>query len=66
MCLMGAIDDATSDLLPGAHFVPEECAAGYLRVLREIVRTLGIPGSIYMDKHGSLKRNDGHWTSTAA
>ena len=37
LCLMGAIDDATGELLPGAHFVEEECSAGYLRVLRDIV-----------------------------
>ena len=62
MCLMGAIDDATGELLPGAHFVAEECAAGYLHVLREIVKAKGIPCSVYMDKHGSLRRNDGQWT----
>ena len=62
LCLIGAVDDATSDLLPGAHFVEQECAAGYLRTLKAIVGELGIPWSIYMDQHGSLKRNDGHWT----
>lgn len=62
LCLMGAIDDATGELLPGAHFVEQECGAGYLLVLREICKELGIPLSIYMDRHGSLKRNDDHWT----
>jgi hypothetical protein len=62
LCLMGAIDDATSELLPGAHFVERECSAGYLRVLRAIVGELGIPLSIYMDQHGTLKRNDDYWT----
>ena len=62
LCLVGAMDDATSDLLPGAHFVEQECAAGYLRVLKAIVTEYGIPWSIYMDQHGSLKRNDDHWT----
>jgi transposase len=61
-CLVGAVDDATSELLPGAHFVEQECAAAYLRVLREVVASKGIPLSIYMDKHGSLRRNDDHWT----
>jgi hypothetical protein len=62
LCLMGAIDDATGELLPGAHFVEQECAAGYLRVLQVLAETKGLPGSVYMDQHGSLKRNDGHWT----
>jgi transposase len=62
LCLMGAIDDATGELLPGAHFVEQECSAGYLRVLRAIVEEKGIPWSAYGDRHGALKRNDDHWT----
>jgi transposase len=62
LCLMGAIDDATGELLPGAHFVEQECAAGYLRVLKAIAEDKGLPYSAYMDRHGSLKRNDDHWT----
>jgi transposase len=62
LCLMGAIDDATGELLPGAHFVEQECSAGYLRVLRDIVDVKGAPLSAYMDRHGTLKRNDKNWT----
>ena len=62
LCLMAAIDDATGDLMPGAHFVEQECAAGYLHVLEAVVTAHGVPWSIYMDQHGSLKRNDDHWT----
>lgn len=62
MCLMGAIDDATGELMPGAHFVEQESAAGYLRVLEAVVLEKGIPRKLYMDMHGSLKRNDEHWT----
>ena len=62
LCLMGAIDDATSALLPGAHFVGQEGAAGYLHVLKAIGEEKGLPWSAYMDRHGSLKRNDAHWT----
>jgi hypothetical protein len=62
MCLMGAVDDATSELLPGAHFVKAECSAGYLKVLHDIVVEKGIPLSAYGDQHSSLKRNDDHWT----
>lgn len=62
MCLMGAIDDATGKILRGAHFIDRECSAGYLRVLRDMVRYHGIPLEIYADKHSSLRRNDDNWT----
>lgn len=62
LCLMAAVDDATGELLPGGHFVDQECAAGYLRVLLAICREKGIPHSGYMDRHGALHRNDDHWT----
>jgi hypothetical protein len=35
---MGAIDDATGEFLPGAHFTEQEITVGYLRVLRDILR----------------------------
>ncbi len=62
LCLMGAIDDATGELLPGAHFLKEEGSAGYLQVLRDILVEKGAPLSAYMDQHSALKRNDRHWT----
>jgi hypothetical protein len=62
LCLMGALDDATGELLEGAHFVAHECSAGYLRVLLELVVAKGLPWSIYMDHHSSLVRNDDHWS----
>lgn len=63
LCLMGALDDASGELLAGAHFVRQECAAGYLRMLQAICQVKGIPWSIYMDRHASLHRNDDHWTA---
>lgn len=62
LCLMAAVDDATSEILPGAHFTERECTVGYLRVLRDILREKGIPQTVYGDRHGSLKRNDKHWS----
>lgn len=62
LCLMGAVDDATSELLPGAHFLEQESSAGYLHVLREIVTKKGVPLAAYGDQHSALKRNDDHWT----
>jgi transposase len=60
-CLMAAIDDATGAILV-ARFFPFEGTEGYLWLLRQIVTRYGIPVSIYQDRHGSLKRNDDHWT----
>lgn len=62
LCLMAALDDATGEVLEGAHFVAQECSAGYLRLLLEMARTKGLPWSIYMDHRGSLFRNDDHWS----
>jgi len=62
LCLMAALDDATGELLAGAHFVERECAAGYLAVLKAVAEQPGLPWSIYMDHHTSLARNDDHWT----
>lgn len=63
LCLMGALDDATGELLEGAHFVAHECAAGYLRLLAAIAYSKGLPWSVYMDHHPSLFRNDDHWSA---
>jgi transposase len=60
-CLMAAIDDATSELLD-AFFIASECSFGYLTLLEHIVQRYGIPCSIYQDRHGSLHRNDDHWS----
>jgi hypothetical protein len=62
LCLMGAIDDATGELLPGVHFTEQESTVGYLRVLRDILKEKGIPHTVYGDRHSSLRRNDKHWT----
>jgi hypothetical protein len=58
---MAAIDDATSKLCD-AFFIPAECSFGYLKLLEHIIKRYGIPCSIYQDRHGSLQRNDDHWT----
>jgi transposase len=60
-CLMAAIEDATGVILAARFFVFEG-TEGYLWLLRQIVTQYGIPLSIYQDRHGSLKRNDDHWT----
>ena len=60
-CLMAAIDDATGKLLV-ARFFPFEGSSGYLWLLRELVKRYGIPLVMYHDRHGSLHRNDSHWS----
>ena len=60
-CLMAAIDDATGKLL-SARFFPFEGSAGYLWLLKEMVKKYGIPMVIYQDRHGALHRNDNHWS----
>lgn len=62
LTLVGAIDDATSEFLPGAMFCEQECSAAYMHVLREVVREKGCPWSCYGDRHGIFRRNDDHWT----
>jgi hypothetical protein len=61
-CLVGAMDDATGALLPGAVFAPAEDTVSYLRLLRSLVGTCGIPVALYMDRHGIFRRTDTAWT----
>ena len=60
-CLMAAMDDSTGKLLV-ARFFPFEGSSGYLWLLRELVKRYGIPLVMYHDRHGSLHRNDSHWS----
>lgn len=48
--LVGAIDDATGDPV-AALFREQEDAAGYMELLRQVVRTRGIPEAVYRDRH---------------
>jgi transposase len=61
-CLVGALDDATGHLLPGAAFVSAEDTGSYLRLLRTLVGACGIPVALYMDRHGIFQRHDAAWT----
>jgi len=60
-CLMAAMDDARGKLL-AAQFFLFEGSAGYFWLLKHMVKTYGIPVSIYQDCHGTLHRNDDHWS----
>ncbi len=48
--LLGAIDDATSQVC-GATFRAEEDAAGYLVVARQVITERGVPVAAYSDRH---------------
>ena len=50
LCLIGAIDDATGEVVY-AHFQPSETTAGYIRMLRSITISHGIPLALYHDRH---------------
>ncbi|MDQ6677688.1 MAG: ISNCY family transposase [Acidobacteriota bacterium] len=62
LTLLGAVDDATNQVC-AAHFqAGHEDSAGYLRLFRSQVEGVGIPWAIYRDQHGTLQRNDKHWS----
>jgi len=50
LALLGVIDDATGKVV-GARFHETEDARGYLLLLREVCRKVGVPHAIYSDKH---------------
>lgn len=62
LTLVGAIDDATGELL-AAHFCAHESSAAYLRLLRDSVSAHGVPAAWYSDRHSCFSRNDKEpWT----
>jgi transposase len=50
LCLIGAIDDATSKVV-GAVFVQAESSWGYFRLFSEVFHAHGLSQSIYTDRH---------------
>ena len=48
--LHGAIDDATGTVL-SLRFEKEECSAGYIRVLEDMLDNWGVPAALYSDRH---------------
>ena len=54
---LGLQDDATGKIL-AAQFFPSESAAGYLTLLRQLLRHRGIPLAFYGDHSGIFVRND--------
>jgi transposase len=50
LCLIGAIDDATGTV-PHAFFQKHEDSVGYMKMLKGIVLSVGIPVALYHDRH---------------
>jgi transposase len=61
MTLLGAIDDATSQVV-ALHFRPTEDLHGYASVLHQMFSTVGLPVALYGDGINILVRNDRHWS----
>ena len=61
MTLLGAIDDATSQVL-ALHFRPTEDLHGYLTLFEQVFTTHGLPLAFYGDRLNVFVRNDRHWT----
>ncbi len=50
LALLGAIDDATGKVV-ALHFEHSEDARGYMRLLRDVCRRVGVPQALYSDRH---------------
>jgi len=61
MTLLGAIDDATSQVV-ALHFRPTEDLHGYATLLHQMFTTVGLPVALYGDGVNILVRTDPHWT----
>jgi hypothetical protein len=56
--LMALIDDATSKVV-GARFEPTESARGYFELMRQVCAKVGVPQSLYSDRHSIFWATNG-------
>jgi hypothetical protein len=61
LMLLGAIDDATSEIL-ALHFRPAEDVHGYTTLFQQLFTTHGLPLALYGDRLNLLVRHDPHWS----
>jgi transposase len=61
LVLLGAIDDATSEIL-ALHFRPAEDVHGYTTLFQQLFLRHGLPLALYGDRLNLLVRTDRHWT----
>ena len=59
--LLGAIDDATSEILT-LTLRPTEDLHGYMSLMCELFTRHGVPVEMYGDRSGILIRNNDHWS----
>ncbi|MBN2108292.1 MAG: helix-turn-helix domain-containing protein [Deltaproteobacteria bacterium] len=60
-CFMAAVDTATLRCL-AARFFPEETTQGYFWLLREVVRTCGVPRAFCQHSRSAVRRSGNSWT----
>ena len=60
MSLIGAVDDATGDVLKGVFRLQEDLH-GYATLFHQLFQDYGLPLAFYGDGTGVLVRNDDHW-----
>jgi transposase len=58
---LGMQDDASGKILAAGFFLTET-AAGYFRLLQQLLRRFGVPLAFYGDRSGIFVRNDDFWT----
>ena len=61
MTLLGAIDDATSEVV-ALNFRPTEDLHGYATLLHQVLTAYGLPVALYGDGINILVRTDQHWS----
>ena len=61
LMLLGAVDDATTDIL-ALHFRPAEDVHGYATLFHRVFTEHGLPVAFYGDRLNVLVRNDAHWS----
>jgi transposase len=61
LMLLGAIDDATGEIL-ALHFRPAEDVHGYATLFQRLFTQHGLPLALYGDRLNLLVRNDRHWS----
>src|SRR3989475_757192 len=59
--LLGAIDDATSEIL-ALQFRPAEDVHGYVTLFRDVFTAHGLPMAVYGGRRTLLGRNAAHWS----
>lgn len=60
-CFMAAVDTATLRCL-AARFFPAETTQGYFWLLREVVRSFGVPRAFCQHSRSAVRRSDTSWT----